>query len=80
MDYSVRKWQCGNCEEITLETGLLVAPNPFDADSEVWGCPSCKCVGDFSLICDEPGCKRGVTCGFPTPKGYRNTCGEHKED
>jgi hypothetical protein len=28
-------------------------------------------------LCDEPGCKERSTCGFPTPSGYRRTCGEH---
>ncbi len=28
-------------------------------------------------VCDEPDCKRPVTCGTPTPKGYRHTCGTH---
>jgi hypothetical protein len=27
--------------------------------------------------CDEPGCTEQRTCGFPTDKGYRNTCGKH---
>jgi hypothetical protein len=29
------------------------------------------------MICDEPGCEKRVTCGTPTPKGYRSVCGEH---
>lgn len=27
--------------------------------------------------CDEPGCRQEATCGFPTPHGYRRTCGRH---
>lgn len=27
--------------------------------------------------CDEPGCSKRASCGFPTPDGYRRTCGEH---
>ena len=30
-----------------------------------------------SMQCDEPRCKKQRTCGWPSPKGYRNTCGEH---
>jgi hypothetical protein len=28
-------------------------------------------------MCDEPGCKEEITCGTPTPTGYRRTCGKH---
>jgi hypothetical protein len=31
----------------------------------------------FALLCDEPGCYTGVSCGFPTDNGYRRTCYEH---
>jgi hypothetical protein len=27
--------------------------------------------------CDELGCKRRADCGWPSPTGYRRTCGEH---
>lgn len=27
--------------------------------------------------CDEPGCDQRTSCGFPTPNGYRRTCGAH---
>ncbi len=29
------------------------------------------------MCCDEPGCKKQRTCGWPSPKGYRHTCSEH---
>lgn len=28
--------------------------------------------------CDEPGCAKEGTCGFPVKGGYRNTCFEHQ--
>jgi hypothetical protein len=31
----------------------------------------------FALLCDEPGCYNGASCGFPTDNGYRRTCYEH---
>lgn len=31
------------------------------------------------MRCDEPGCKKQRVCGWPSPKGYRNTCGEHRD-
>lgn len=35
---------------------------------------------DMPAICDEPGCLEFVSCGIPTPTGYRNTCGAHRPD
>ena len=72
-----RKWKCENCDEISLEKDLLEAVNPFDADQTINGCPTCKGVFGFTEICDEPGCVRDANCGFPTPEGYRRTCGDH---
>jgi hypothetical protein len=31
----------------------------------------------FARICDEPGCFKPVTCGWPSDDGYRSTCYEH---
>lgn len=33
---------------------------------------------DLGPICDEPGCLDSVSCGVPTPDGYRQTCSTHK--
>ena len=42
-----------------------------DCDMEhVWPCPTIP-------RCDEPGCERPTSAGFPTDTGYRRTCGEH---
>jgi hypothetical protein len=57
---------------------LLRAPNPFDPLDEVTACPNCKTLeGTTQHACDEPGCWKEVTCGTPTPNGYRSTCGQH---
>ncbi len=33
---------------------------------------------DKGSRCDEPGCKKQISCGWPDGKGkYRRTCGEH---
>ena len=29
------------------------------------------------MQCEEPGCKKQSSCGWPSPSGYRRTCGEH---
>ena len=75
-----KQWRCLECNEISLETDLLVAPNPFDETDNITGCPKCKGVDGFEEICDEPECKAEATCGFPVKEGfggYRRTCGKH---
>lgn len=32
------------------------------------------------ILCDEPGCMKRRTCGWPSETGYRHTCGEHMRD
>ena len=78
VDVEVRRWGCNSCDWIGPETDLLRALNPFDhGETEILGCPKCKAVDDFLAVCDEPGCDKEVTCGFPTETGYRTTCGKH---
>lgn len=56
---------------------MLVSPNPFEPDDTIIGCPSCKGVDTLVVACDVEGCWKESTCGFPTPEGYRRTCGVH---
>lgn len=57
--------------------GLSALEDAFSALgwSDPYPCPE--------LRCDEPGCGKRGTCGFPAPKtevhpkGYRRTCSEH---
>jgi predicted nucleic acid-binding Zn-ribbon protein len=77
---NVERWQCNDCGEIYDDPELLTAPNPFDDSLIIVGCPNCKSVGDFMEICDEPNCNRPASCGFPTPDGYRRTCGDHMRE
>ena len=39
--------------------------------------PACRAAEQFENMCDEPGCNREATCGWPSPSGYRRTCGDH---
>lgn len=32
---------------------------------------------ELARRCDEPGCTREASCGFPTEAGYRRTCADH---
>lgn len=72
-----QRWGCTECDWNGADSELLVADNPFDADQLIHGCPDCKAVGSLESACDEPGCTRLSSCGFPTPAGYRRTCYDH---
>ena len=73
------KQRCANshCDWCGTSDEVLKAPNPFDPINEIWGCPECKDVNSMYLVCDEPGCWEPVSCGTPTPDGYRSTCHCH---
>ncbi len=72
------KIKCGECGFRGLESKLLRARNPFDKDEEIFGCPECYGIGSIIPVCDELECWSDVSCGTPTPNGYRRTCGEHR--
>ena len=69
---------CNECYWRGHESKILNAPNPFDIDDTIIGCPVCKSVDSLECVCDESKCYSRVSCGTPTPDGYRNTCGNHK--
>lgn len=58
---------------------LLVAQNPFDATDTIVGCPRCKAVERWELLCDVDGCPGLVVRRWPSPDGYRRTCSKHDE-
>lgn len=70
------KNKCQSCDWAGNENETLVA-NPFDPRYDLVGCPECFEVNTMELVCDEPGCIEIKSCGFPTPDGYRMTCGKH---
>lgn len=70
----MERWYCTECRTVSVKKQLLVAPNPFESDSSILGCPNCKSIGHFALLCDVPECQQIVTCGWPSPAGYRQTC------
>lgn len=45
-------------------------PCPHCDMEHVWPCPTIP-------RCDEPGCEKATSFGFPTDTGYRRTCGDH---
>jgi hypothetical protein len=48
----------------------LEAECPHCVMEHVWPCPTIP-------RCDEPGCEKETSCGWPSPAGYRRTCGDH---
>lgn len=71
-------FRCNECDWRGRESEILTAQNPFRSEAyTINGCPKCGEVEDFTNVCDEPGCKRDAGCGWPSPAGYRRTCGEH---
>lgn len=73
----MNRWRCTECDEIFNEDQMLHAPNPFDTEQTINGCPMCKEANQIEIACDVPGCRRPWGCGTPTAEGYRLTCGEH---
>ena len=83
MNVEKGKLKCTECEYIgTIETmDQVTDPKPIEGTTpDIWTiCPECRMPEHFISLCDEPGCKKEVTCGTPTPNGgYRQTCSEHK--
>lgn len=81
----ISKWQCNECRD-TFASELLLTVHidhpkaGFDRVA-LSQCPECGYVDCFTAICDEPGCTKHATCGWPTTSGgYRNTCHEHWDD
>ncbi|MBL0320730.1 MAG: hypothetical protein IPP74_15755 [Alphaproteobacteria bacterium] len=73
----MKKWKCTECQTITDDDQLLIDNNPFIKGRIIVACPSCYTVNAVVIVCDEYGCERVATFGYPTDEGYKNTCGEH---
>lgn len=70
-------WRCKCCDWDGTLGDLLTAPSPFRPDDTLTACPACKVHDELVNMCDESGCRRDATCGFPTDTAYRRTCGKH---
>jgi hypothetical protein len=73
----MKKVICEECDWHGLENEVLQAPNPFDPEDGVLGCPKCKSVNEIVYTCIADNCWKPVSCGTPTVGGYMNTCGKH---
>lgn len=74
------RWICSECDKICTDAEMLRAPNPFDAQFEVTGCPACRSAETLIVACDVPSCTRIGGSGTPTVDGYRWTCWQHRPE
>ncbi len=74
-----KRWRCKECDTISHESKLLTADNPFKRDESITGCPSCFSIDSFMDVCDQSGCEKDVSSGWPSPGGYRRTCHKHNK-
>ena len=73
------KMLCTECGWHGLNYQLFIIGNPFNTNV-IFACPACKRIQSCTLACDQPDCWEPVTCGTPTPEGYRSTCSAHKPE
>lgn len=71
------RWRCTECND-TMEVSDIDSVQDPKSDN-IWSvCPHCRTPEHFDLVCDEPGCMKIVSSGWPTPDGgYRRTCYLH---
>ncbi len=69
------KFLCRECSWVGDE--YLKAPNPFDKNDSLAGCPKCLDVNTLVGVCEIENCNKEATCGTPTDKGYVRCCGKH---
>ena len=75
-------FKCDECGWVGNESSILVRhvdkPHPKTREYEqINQCPECGLVECFTNVCDELGCTHVAGCGWPSPDGYRRTCGKH---
>ena len=75
----IENWICAKCSFIGPIDAFLFIPDPRPEPNARgwWLCTSCDEIDCVTSACDEPGCARKGSCGFPSPTGYRRTCFEH---
>lgn len=74
-----RPWKrgCNQCAWMGDNVEILTAPNPFDVEDTLQGCPECRSINDFQHLCDKEGCWQPVAAGGPTEEGYKWLCYKH---
>lgn len=73
----MEKMVCDECNWHGTVQEMLVAPNPFEPDENIYACPNCKNINTLFRACDAPGCWKRSTCGTSLKNRYMITCGKH---
>jgi hypothetical protein len=74
------KWICRACGFIGPIEEFTFVQDPREATGDGWyACNRCDAIDQVTTACDEPGCTREGSCGFPVDdeRRYRRTCFEH---
>jgi len=71
------KLQCRICDKILFSDERLEAQHPFISEDKVFGCPHCKDLEGFIVLCEIDGCDSPVSGGTPTEDGYKYLCYQH---
>jgi hypothetical protein len=73
------RWICTDCRFIGLREEFDIVRDPKVVGNTWTICPKCRSADHITDACDEPGCDREASCGFPVDdeRGYRRTCYEH---
>jgi hypothetical protein len=74
---NAHKTSCNECGWQGEMKDLLTAPNPFEEDDIIHGCPKCHSIDCFTQLCDVDGCKDYASSGWPSKVGYRHPCHIH---
>jgi hypothetical protein len=77
MTFAIVVFRCDECGWIGGDKDIARVDDP-SGSGVTWNvCPQCRAAEQFTNLCDEPDCKTPATAGWPSPEGYRRTCGHH---
>lgn len=81
MDDDKQKIACEDCGWHGISAQTLSAPNPFEPEYLIYGCPECKSIETFYVACQHDGCWDKASSGTPLKDGsYVWACHRHVPD
>lgn len=72
-----QRYRCDMCDHMFSDDDILIGKNPFIPSFSICGCPNCKEIEHFIILCDIDGCKEEPCGGKPTRHGYKTLCSAH---
>lgn len=75
----IQEYRCRSCDHVFSDDNILMGKHPFTPDFTVYGCPNCKDVENFDVICDAHLCNKDVSGGKPVNGEYLHLCSDHLE-